>query len=108
MMNETLRQKQSRFVWMVADLIAHVKSLGYELTFGDAFRDDRCPYGQRLSLHKKRLAVDFNLFVAGEYITSSDHPAYRQIGEYWESIGGAWGGRFNDSNHFSLEHDGKK
>lgn len=30
------------------------------------------------------------------------------IGEYWESIGGAWGGRFNDGNHYSLGHGGRK
>ncbi|HAO1973206.1 TPA: M15 family peptidase, partial [Escherichia coli] len=31
-------------------------------------------------------------------------------GEYWESIGGTWGGRFSraDGNHFSLEHNGVK
>ncbi|HBJ0947911.1 TPA: M15 family metallopeptidase, partial [Escherichia coli] len=30
-------------------------------------------------------------------------------GEYWESLGGSWGGRFKsrpDGNHFSLEHNG--
>jgi hypothetical protein len=27
---------------------------------------------------------------------------------FWESIGGSWGGRFNDGNHYSLEHRGMK
>ena len=31
-----------------------------------------------------------------------------ELGEYWESIGGSWGGRFNDGNHYSLEHNGVK
>lgn len=59
------------------------------------------------SLHCQRLAVDFNLFINGEYQTRTE--AYRELGEYWESLGGAWGGRFKnrpDGNHFSLEHDG--
>lgn len=38
-------------------------------------------------------------------------PAQRDtgLGQYWESLGGSWGGRFKsrpDGNHFSLEHDG--
>ncbi|EIH4172001.1 M15 family metallopeptidase, partial [Escherichia coli] len=55
-----------------------------------------------------RLAVDFNLFINGKYQADTD--AYRPLGEYWESIGGTWGGRFSraDGNHFSLEHNGVK
>lgn len=33
---------------------------------------------------------------------------HKLLGEYWESIGGTWGGRFNDGNHYSLEHNGVK
>ncbi|MCF4091851.1 M15 family metallopeptidase, partial [Escherichia coli] len=64
--------------------------------------------GIRNSLHTLRLAVDFNLFINGEYQADTD--AYRPLGEYWESIGGTWGGRFSraDGNHFSLEHNGVK
>ncbi|MBB9356801.1 M15 family metallopeptidase, partial [Escherichia coli] len=64
--------------------------------------------GIRNSLHTLRLAVDFNLFINGEYQADTD--AYRPLGEYWESIGGTWGGRFSraDGNHFSLEHNGMK
>ncbi|EOT8011848.1 TPA: M15 family metallopeptidase, partial [Escherichia coli] len=60
------------------------------------------------SLHTLRLAVDFNLFINGKYQADTD--AYRPLGEYWESIGGTWGGRFSraDGNHFSLEHNGVK
>ncbi|MCF4091857.1 M15 family metallopeptidase, partial [Escherichia coli] len=64
--------------------------------------------GIRNSLHTLRLAVDFNLFINGKYQADTD--AYRPLGEYWESIGGTWGGRFSraDGNHFSLEHNGVK
>jgi hypothetical protein len=91
---------------MVALLILHAEQLGYELTFGDAYRDPRAIYGKWKSLHRKRLAVDFNLFKDGVYLTQTED--YEPLGLYWESIGGSWGGRFNDGNHFSLEHGGVK
>lgn len=113
---ETLGEKQRRFAAMVGQLIGWAYANGYELTFGDAYRDPRVhgQYGTRASgsysaahsLHKQRLAVDLNLFRNGAYLTgSADHAP---LGEYWESLGGTWGGRFNDGNHYSLEHEGRK
>ena len=96
----TLRQKQSKFVRMVALLIQFVYEQGYELTFGDAYRDKRCPYGSEKSFHHKRLAIDLNLFKNGRYLSSTK--AHEQLGIFWESIGGSWGGRFDDGNHYSL------
>ena len=112
----TLGDKQRAFTRMIADLIQYAYNAGYELTFGDAYRDPRAhgemgvkkSYSLASSNHKQRLAVDLNLFVGGEYITSGEHPAYIDLGQYWESIGGTWGGRFGDANHFSLEHNGVK
>jgi hypothetical protein len=110
----SLGNKQRKFTLMVAHLIQWAYSNGYELTFGDAYRDPRLHgevgkkigYGSANSLHKERLAVDFNLFKDGKYLTATaDH---KPLGEYWESLGGAWGGRFNDGNHYSLEHNGRK
>jgi hypothetical protein len=57
----TLNEKQRRFTKMVAELIQYAYANGYEMTFGDAYRDDRCAYGQPFSLHRKRLAIDLNL-----------------------------------------------
>lgn len=110
----TLGQKQRKFTRMIAQLIEYAYANGYELTFGDAYRDPRLhgdvgvkkSYSSASSLHKSRLAVDFNLFKDGQYLTTTE--AHRPLGEYWESIGGAWGGRFNDGNHYSLEHGGRK
>lgn len=109
----TLRQKQSKFVKMVGNLIEWAYANGYELTFGEALRTQEqanrnaaTGKGISNSLHLIRLAVDFNLFINGEYKT--DTPSYQPLGEYWESIGGSWGGRFNDGNHFSLEHQGRR
>lgn len=111
---ETLREKQSRFVLMKAKLILYAYGQGYELTDGDAFRDERVhgkqgeqrAYGEANSAHKWRLAQDFNLFKNGVWLQdTSDH---LPLGLYWESIGGSWGGRFQDGNHYSLAHRGVK
>lgn len=110
----TLGEKQRKFTSMIAKLITFAYANGYELTFGDAFRDPRVHgdlgtklgYGAAKSVHKLRLAVDFNLFKDGKLLQTT--PDHKQLGEYWESLGGAWGGRFEDGNHYSLEHDGLK
>lgn len=109
----TLGEKQRKFTRMIADLIIFAYDKGYELTFSEAYRtpeqaalNAKSGSGIKNSLHTQRLAVDFNLFKDGKYLTaSSDH---KLLGEYWESIGGTWGGRFNDGNHYSLEHNGVK
>src|SRR6056297_1348204 len=86
---------------MVALLIQYAYERGYELTFGEAWRtpeqaqrNAEAGTGIANSLHCDRLAVDFNLFKDGEYLTQTED--HRELGEFWESIGGAWGGRFND------------
>lgn len=110
----SLGKMQRKFTFMVASLIEHAYSEGYELTFGDAYRDPRVfgkvgetkGYGRSRSNHKNRLAIDLNLFKNGKYLDqTSDHEF---LGEYWEMIGGSWGGRFNDGNHYSLEYQGRR
>jgi len=94
----SLRKKQTEFAGRVPHLIQKAFQLGYEVTLGDAYRDPRCPYGSKSSRHKSRLAIDLNLFKDGVYLRkTSDH---KELGEYWESLGGIWGGRFNDGNHY--------
>lgn len=112
----TLIDKQSLFTVMTAKLILWAESQGYRLTFGEAFRTleqaeiyANAGKGRKNSAHCLRLAVDFNLFIDGAY--QRDTEAYRALGEYWESLGGTWGGRFkslSDGNHFSLAHNGVK
>jgi len=114
----SLSGNQQRFTECVGLLIAQAYRLGYALTFGDAYRDPRAygdhgvkkSYAAAESVHKLRLAVDLNLFVEGDYITSGDHIAYQQLGEFWEGLDPAarWGGRFDDANHFSFEQWGCK
>jgi hypothetical protein len=110
----SLRNKQSKFARMVADLIIKAYDLGYEVTLGDAYRDPRLHggiglkkgYGHSKSCHKIRLAIALNLFKDGVFLDKSDD--HKVLGEWWESQGGTWGGRFNDGNHYSLSHEGMK
>ncbi|MES2635851.1 MAG: M15 family metallopeptidase [Pseudomonadota bacterium] len=110
----TLGQKQRQLPVMLIELLEFAYKNGYEITLGDAYRDPRLHgdigtkkgYGHSKSAHKQRLAIDLNLFKDGKYLTSSD--AHKPLGEFWESLGGAWGGRFGDGNHYSIEHNGIK
>lgn len=112
--NLSLGEKQRLFVSMVGDLIRFAYSIGLELSLGDGYRDPRLfgqvgeekGYGRSGSNHKLRLAIDLNLFKDGKYLTKTED--HRPIGEYWESLGGSWGGRFNDGNHYSIEHKGRR
>jgi hypothetical protein len=94
----TLREKQSAFAAMVPRLIDKAIELGYEVTLGDAYRDPRCPYGSKSSKHKRRLAIDLNLFEGGHYLDTTE--AHAELGVWWEAQGGIWGGRFEDGNHY--------
>lgn len=89
---------QVAFARMVPSLIDKAFELGFTVTLGDAYRDPRCPYGSKSSKHRRRLAIDLNLFRGGEYLEGTE--AHRPLGEWWESVGGIWGGRFEDGNHY--------
>lgn len=98
---------------MAAHLILKAEAMGWEVTLGEAWRSEEEARrlaahraGIRRSLHCDRLAIDINLFVDGVWLQSTE--AHRELGEWWESVGGAWGGRFGDGNHYSLAHEGRK
>lgn len=99
-------KKQVEFTKNVARLIDKAFELGYEVSLGDAYRDPRVfgavgvskGYGAANSKHKSRLAIDLNLFKDGKFLQETDD--HKQLGEWWESIGGTWGGRFKDGNHY--------
>lgn len=96
-------EEQFKFTKNVAQLILWAYEHGYSTTFGDCYRDPRCPYGADNSFHRKRLAVDLNLFKDDVYIVVSDE--YLDLGRFWESLDplNCWGGRFSDGNHFSYD-----
>lgn len=113
-----LIQKQKVFSVLSAKLILKAVELGYEVTFGEAWRPpetakDYARQGKGISNsnHCQRLAIDLNLFKDGQYLSRTE--AYTELGEIWEGWTSpeykcAWGGRFRDGNHFSLEHNGVK
>lgn len=106
-----LSEKQAIFAVNVAQLILWAETQGYRLTFGETFRPPEMAlmYAKRGigiidSLHCKRLAVDFNLFVGGQYMQDSE--SYARLGVAWEALHekNRWGGRFKimDGNHFEM------
>lgn len=105
----TLGQKQRRFTQMIGLLIQFAYLRGYELSFSRAYASpaaNAADGGHPNSNHTRRLAVDFNLFKDGVYLRETED--HKELGEFWESLGGTWGGRFNDGNHYSIEHQGMK
>ena len=91
-------------------LIDKAIELGFEVTLGDAYRDprafgrrgERVGYGNPNSNHKRRLAIDLNLFKLGQYLPDTE--SHRELGEWWEQQHelARWGGRFNDGNHYEF------
>jgi hypothetical protein len=112
----SLGEVQRLFTREVARLIQQATAMGYELTFGDAYRDPRVfgqqfqamGYGRAVSAHKQRLAIDLNLFKDGKYL--ADTESHRPLGEWWVSQGPrhCWGGAFEDGNHYSFDFNGAK
>lgn len=120
---ETTRKRQSRFAIDAARLILKAQELGYEVTFGEAWRtpeqakwNESQGIGTKTSLHTERLAIDINLFKDEQLITDSH--GHFQLGEWWKSLGDDhyWGGDFKgpngtpkpDGNHYSISPDGGK
>ena len=105
-----LIDKQKQFGGMVSLLLHYATYLGYEYTLGEVerreeIREAHVAIGSHpRSTHFKKLALDLHLFKDGVYqVASEDH---QKLGEFWEFLGGTWGGRFNDGNHYSLAHQG--
>lgn len=105
-MSETYREKRVRFTRMVARLLLHAEMLGFEVAGTYLKRCQDCKVGHPKSAHKACLAIDLDLYKNGQYLSST--ASHKPLGEYWESMGGNWGGRFGDGNHYSLEHGGVK
>lgn len=95
-----------RFAKMFFLLLKFATAHGYEWKIGRAFvtEAEAASTGFTKSLHRKLLAIDLELYKDGKYLTKTEE--HNELGEYWESIGGSWGGRFEDGNHYSLEHNG--
>jgi len=112
----TLHEAQALHVQLVAKLITYVYSLGYELTWGEAYRtqeqaqwDADHGIGIAQSVHCDRLAVDLQLFKDGRYLTNSTDYAF--MGTFWKQLNAScrWGGDFHtvDADHFSITWQGR-
>ncbi len=95
----SLSHKQHNFTNALGKLICYAYSCGYKLTLGDTY-PGKYPHKQG-SFHDKGLAIDLNLFKGNKYLTKTEDHTF--LGEYWEKLGGTWGGRFKnpDGNHYS-------
>jgi hypothetical protein len=113
----TLREKQSTFALLVAQLLLTADDLGYQVTLGEAWRSAKeaarlaaTGAGIAKSLHCDRLAIDLNLFKNGVYLRKTED--YAELGAWWKKQHdlARWGGDFprKDGNHFSLTHGGRK
>lgn len=104
---------QLKFFQMLSLLFAEAVRLGLPVKVGCFLC--KAEHHSRHSLHHDSLACDLPMvWPDGRYGTWEE---YRPLGEYWESIGGIWGGRFDlnadgvakdDANHFSLAYNGRK
>ncbi len=114
----TLREKQSAFAFALGKLIAFCYSHpGWAFTMSEGYVGDTdAKDGDHDGPHKaggahyNRVGQDLNLFVGGQLISDGSHPAWLELGLFWEKQHelARWGGRFRDANHFSFEHNGIK
>lgn len=111
----TLGDKQSLMGRLTGRLLTRAVLLGYEVRLGEAYRppETAALYAQQgrgiaASLHCQKLAIDILLFRGGAYLARTED--YEPLGTWWEAQDSLcrWGGRFNDGQHFSLEHEGRK
>lgn len=102
-----LGELQEEFALKLAKLIIYINESGYQVRLGHVMRCPDCSVGNRNSLHKLKLAADINLFKDGKYLVTSEE--HLHFGNYWErELGGSWGGRFGDGNHYSLSYNGMR
>ena len=103
-----LIQDQQDFFDFFVEWGVEARRRGYKCTFGDAYRDPRAsfPYSSPGTVHDDRLAVDVNLFKAGQWLTTKDE--WREMGKCWDSLDPrcSWGGDLSDPNHLSF-NEGK-
>lgn len=113
----TLHQRQVLHVQLTAKLLAWAEAQDYELTWGETFRTPQqaalnaaSGAGIIHSLHILRLAVDFQLFQGGAYI--SDAAAYKPLADYWLTLDPLCCAGYYfasvDADHFSITYQGVK
>lgn len=108
----SLGNEQRDFTRMLGMLLRYAHYRGYGVTLGRGYvskEENARVGGHPKSLHMLKLAQDLNLFtseVDGDFLTKTED--HKELGEYWEVLGGTWGGRFGDGNHYSKSYKGMK
>ena len=109
-----LEDEQEIFAANMAKLIDYITSKGYHVTVGEAYRTEQQAMiyaheglGIVNSLHRKRLAIDLNIFTADNKLVQQVKDL-EVFGKYWESLHSKnrWGGNFKtrpDSDHFQMK-----
>lgn len=116
---------QQSFLRNVAEFIIYAELIGIDLTLGEGYRTE---YQQaehlrtgatkvKRSQHQERLAIDFNFFYLGQWISDPQkeppgvQELIRKLGEEWERLDpqNRWGGRFGvkkENYHSEIGWDG--
>lgn len=100
------------FLYKIASLLTKAKDLSIPLICFTFYRsqseqDKMVEEGKSFTRHGKHtkwLAMDFVIYENGKCIWENDF-RYNILGVYWESLGGTWGGRWNNLNdiyHFEV------
>jgi hypothetical protein len=97
----TYGEKRTKFTSDIALLIQRAVELGFEIRFVPEHSKHMGG-----SLHFIGLAKDFDLYKDGVYLMKTED--HLPLGEFWESLGNTWGGRWSDGNHYSIEHEKRK
>jgi len=107
-----LSEKQVKFTGMLGKLLVFASDNEIPIKIVELYRSPEKQFnlykkGKTKTLnssHIKGLAVDLAIIKDGQYIT--EETAYVSLGEYWEEVGGVWGGSwhtFKDSVHFGFK-----
>ena len=107
----SLRERQSKFWHMFALLKLHADDIGQPfvvIEWKRTWDQQKINVARGLSQtmnskHLDGLAVDICFLDDLSDDGKLNYPAdkYKDLGEYWESIGGRWGGRFGDNPNTS-------
>ena len=103
----TTRQKQAQFSKMLGQLLVQAILIGTPVVILELYRsiETQKQYVARgasktlNSRHIEGLAVDLAFLedIEDDGKINFSAEKFRILGEYWESIGGRWGGRFGDN-----------
>ena len=86
----------------------YAQYLGYELTNGDAYRDDMCKYWHDKYTNRFRLAKDFDVFKDGIYLKCFEVSiAFSLMHDFLNMLGGSRRIK-NDLGHFSFKYNGAR